>query len=247
MPTEHSPDQNLLLAILPGPERMRLFPHLELVPMLSGQALYESGRQSPHIYFPTTAVVSLLYLMIDGRTAELAVVGNEGVVGISIFMAGESTGGRAVVQSAGYGYRLQTELLKLEFTAPGPMLQVLLRYTQSLIAQMAQTAVCNRHHTLDQQLCRWLLLSLDRLPSNEFFMTQELMAHMLGEGREAVNESTGRLQAAGLIQYNRGHLRVVDRAGVESRACECYNVVKGGNGSSDARPDCRESADIHVP
>ncbi|MBK7470412.1 MAG: Crp/Fnr family transcriptional regulator [Betaproteobacteria bacterium] len=226
MSKNHSPEQNLLLAVLPRAERTRVFPHLELVPMVPGQALYDTGGKLPYVYFPTTAVVSLLYVMIDGRTAELAVVGSEGVVGISVFMGGESTPSRAVVQTAGYGYRLQTELLKLEFTAPGAMLQMLLRYTQALIAQMAQTADCNRRHTLDQQLCRWLLLSLDRLPSNEFVMTQDLMAHMLGVGREAATEAAGRLHAAGLIRHSRSHIKVVDRTGVEARACECYQVVR---------------------
>jgi CRP-like cAMP-binding protein len=226
MPTEHSPEQNLLLAILPSAERARLYPHLELVPMASGQALFEASGQLPHVYFPTTAIVSLLYLMVDGRTTELAIVGNEGAVGISVFMGGESTPGKAVVHSAGYGFRLRTELLKLEFTAPGPMLHLLLRYTQALIAQMAQTTVCNRHHASEQQMCRWLLMSLDRLPSNEFYVTQELMADMLGVRRETINEVAGRLQAAGIIHYNRGRLSVVNRAGLEERSCECYKVVK---------------------
>lgn len=226
MPAEHSPEQNLLLAFLPSAERARLYPHLELVPMSPGQALFEAGGQLPHVYFPTTAVVSLLYMMVDGRTTELAIVGNEGAVGISVFVGGESTPGKAVVQSAGYGFRLRTELLKLEFTAPGPMLHLLLRYTQALIAQMAQTTVCNRHHTLEQQMCRWLLMSLDRLPSNEFYMPQEMMADLLGAGRESIVEAAGHLQAAGLIDYNRGHLNVVDRAGLEERSCECYKVVK---------------------
>jgi CRP-like cAMP-binding protein len=178
------------------------------------------------VYFPTTSIVSLLYVMADGASAEIAVVGNEGVIGVSLFMGGETTPSRAVVQSAGYAYRLSGQLLKEEFTRAGAMQHLLLRYTQALITQMAQTAVCNRHHSLDQQLCRWLLLSLDRLASNELVMTQELIANMLGVRREGVTEAAGRLQSAGLIEYRRGHITVINRAGLEARTCECYAVVK---------------------
>ena len=191
-----------------------------------GEALYESGGQLQHVYFPTTSIVSLLYVLADGASAEIAVVGNEGILGISLFMGGETTPSRAVVQSAGYGYRLKAQLLKQEFNRAGPVLHLLLRYTQALITQMAQTAVCNRHHSVDQQLCRWLLLSLDRLASNELTMTQELIASMLGVRREGVTEAAGKLQDVGLIQYHRGKITVLDRAGLEARVCECYEVVK---------------------
>jgi CRP-like cAMP-binding protein len=220
------PKQNHLLAALPTSEYERIAPHLELVPMPLGQVLYESGRKLGHVYFPTTSIVSLLYVMADGASAEIAVVGNDGIIGISLFMGGESTPSRAVVQSAGDGYRLKSRLIKKEFNLAGPTLHLLLRYTQSLITQMAQTAVCNRHHTVDQQLCRWLLLSLDRLSSSELRMTQELMADMLGVRREGVTEAAGKLQAAGLIRYSRGHIEVLDRRGLETRVCECYEVVK---------------------
>ncbi len=191
-----------------------------------GKVLYESGGTLTHVYFPTTAIVSLLYVMEDGASAEIAVVGNEGIVGISLFMGGESTPSRAVVQSAGQGLRLSATMMMMEFNRAGPVLHLLLRYTQALITQMAQTAVCNRHHTLDQQLCRWLLLSLDRLQSDELVMTQELIANMLGVRREGVTEAAGRLQQAGLINYTRGRITVLDRRGVEARSCECYAVVK---------------------
>ena len=191
-----------------------------------GEVLYEPGTQMRHVYFPTTCIVSLLYVMEDGASAEIAVVGNEGIVGVSLFMGGESTTSRAVVQSAGHAYRLKGQLLKDEFYRAGPMQQLLLRYTQALLTQMAQTAVCNRHHTVDQQLCRWLLLSLDRLPSNDLTMTQELIANMLGVRREGVTEAAGELQRAGLIEYRRGHITVLNRAGLEARVCECYAVVK---------------------
>ncbi len=220
------PRQNHLLAALPVEEFAHLEPHLEWVPMPLGHALYESGMQMRHVYFPTTAIVSLLYVMEDGASAEIAVVGNEGMVGISLFMGGETTPSRAVVQSAGHGYRLPGPLLKDEFCRAGPLQHLLLRYTQALLTQMAQTAVCNRHHTLDQQFCRWLLLSLDRLPSNELVMTQELIANMLGVRREGVTEAAGRMQKAGLINYHRGHITVLDRAGLEARTCECYAVVR---------------------
>ena len=190
-----------------------------------GKVLYESGMPMGHVYFPTTSIVSLLYVMEDGASAEIAVVGNEGIVGIALFMGGETTPSRSVVQSAGAGYRMAGQLLKDEFSRSGPVLHLLLRYTQALITQMAQTAVCNRHHSLDQQLCRWLLLSLDRLPGNELVMTQELIANMLGVRREGVTEAALKLQAAGLIRYARGHITVLDRTGLEARTCECYAVV----------------------
>jgi CRP-like cAMP-binding protein len=226
MPSPHDPRQNHLLAALPAEECARLFPHLELVPMPLGDALCESGIQMRHVYFPTTSIVSLLYVMADGASAEIAVVGNEGIVGVSLFMGGETTTSRAVVQSAGHAYRLTGQLLKEAFFLAGPMQRVLLRYTQALLTQMAQTAVCNRHHSVDQQLCRWLLLSLDRLPSNVLTMTQELIANMLGVRREGVTEAAGGLQRAGLIHYSRGKITVVDRPGLEARVCECYQVVK---------------------
>ena len=191
-----------------------------------GDVLYEPGVRLRYVYFPTTSIVSLLYVMEDGASAEIAIVGNEGILGISLFMGGETTPSRAVVQSAGHGYRLKAQLLKDEFGRFGRMMQLLLRYTQALITQMSQTAVCNRHHSVDQQLCRWLLLSLDRLSSNELTMTQELIANMLGVRREGVTEAAGKLQDAGLIRYRRGRITVLDRPGVEARACECYQVVK---------------------
>jgi len=218
--------QNKLLAALPEAELAYWLPHLEPVAMPLGKALYESGARSTHVYFPTTSIVSLLYVMEDGASAEIAVVGNEGIVGISLFMGGDSTPSRAVVQSAGQGFRLNANLMMQEFNRSGPVLHLLLRYTQALITQMAQTAVCNRHHSLDQQLCRWLLLSLDRLQSEELVMTQELIANMLGVRREGVTEAAGRLQEAGLIQYRRGHITVLDRDRLEQRSCECYAVVK---------------------
>ncbi len=226
MPTPPDPRQNHLLAALPGDEYARLFPHLERVPMPLGEVLYESGAQMRHVYFATTSIVSLLCVMEDGASAEIAVVGNEGIVGVSLFMGGETTPSRAVVQSAGHAYRLKGPLLKDEFYRAGPMQRLLLRYTQALLTQMAQTAVCNRHHSLDQQLCRWLLLSLDRLPSNELIMTQELIANMLGVRREGVTEAAGHVQKAGLIEYHRGRITVLDRPGLEARSCECYAVVK---------------------
>ena len=221
-----NPRQNHLLAALPEAEFGRWQPHLELVNMPLGKVLYESGGKLSHVYFPTTAIVSLLYVMEDGASAEIAVVGHDGVVGVSLFMGGESTTSRAVVQSAGRGYRLKSSLMMQEFNRGGPVLHLLLRYTQALITQMAQTAVCNRHHSLDQQLCRWLLLSLDRLRSNELVMTQELIANMLGVRREGVTEAAGNLQKDGLIRYRRGHITVLDRAGLEQRTCECYAVVR---------------------
>jgi CRP-like cAMP-binding protein len=220
------PRRNQLLAALPAAEWARWQPHLELVSMPLGKALYESGGKLGHVYFPTTAIVSLLYVMEDGASAEIAVVGHEGVVGVSLFMGGESTTSRAVVQSAGHGFRLRSSIMMQEFNRAGPVMHLLLRYTQALITQMAQTAVCNRHHSLDQQLCRWLLLSLDRLETRELVMTQELIANMLGVRREGVTEAAGNLQADGLITYRRGHITVVDRPGLERRTCECYAVVR---------------------
>ena len=226
MPSPHSPLQNCLLAALPTDVFQRLAPDLELVPLKLGQALYESGSRLSHVYFPTTSIVSLLYVLADGASAEIAVVGNEGILGISLFMGGETTPSRAVVQGAGFAYRMRSRLLKEEFDRGGPMLRLLLRYTQALITLMTQTAVCNRHHTLEQQLCRWLLLSLDRLPTMSIRMTQELIANMLGVRREGVTEAAGKLQRAGLISYTRGRIEVLDRARVEETVCECYSVVK---------------------
>jgi CRP-like cAMP-binding protein len=217
---------NHLLAALPIDISTRWLPHLEPADLRLGQVLYESGGTLSHVYFPTTAIVSLLYVMENGASAEIAVVGNEGLVGISLFMGGESTPSRAVVQSAGRGLRLNARMMKDEFNQAGPVLHLLLRYTQALITQMAQTAVCNRHHSLDQQLCRWLLLSLDRLQGDELVMTQELIANMLGVRREGVTEGALKLQQAGLIRYARGHITVLDRTGLEKRTCECYAVVK---------------------
>jgi CRP-like cAMP-binding protein len=223
-----TPDRgvNQLLSALPDAEWERWLPHLELVDMPLGQVVYESGESLSHVYFPTTSIVSLLYVMEDGSSAEIAVVGYEGIVGISLFMGGLSTPSRAVVQSAGKGLRLKADLLMAEFNRAGPALHLLLRYTQALITQMAQTAVCNRHHSLDQQLCRWLLLSLDRLHSNQLVMTQELISNMLGVRREGVTEAAGQLQEAGLISYRRGQITVLDRDRLEQRTCECYAVVK---------------------
>ena len=226
MPSIHNPAQNHLLSSLPAVEFERLLPHLELVPMPLGEALYESGGKLNHVYFPTTSIVSLLYVLHNGASAEIAVVGNEGILGISLFMGGETTPSRAVVQSAGYGYRLKAHLLKNEFDRGGPVLHLMLRYTQALITQMTQTAVCNRHHSVEQQLCRWLLLSLDRLPTDTLSMTQELIANMLGVRREGVTEAAGKLQRDGLIKYSRGRIDVLDRAGLELAVCECYAVVK---------------------
>jgi len=223
---DSQPRQNHLLDALLNAEYNRLFPNLELIQMPLGEAIYESGGKLKHVYFPTTSIVSLLYVMEDGASAEIAVVGNEGILGISLFMGGETTPSRAVVQSAGYGYRLKAQLLKNEFNRAGPVMRLLLRYTQALITQMAQTAVCNRHHSVEQQLCRWLLLSLDRLASDELTMTQELIANMLGVRREGVTEAAGKLQRAGLIDYSRGRILVLDRPRLEERVCECYQVVK---------------------
>jgi len=217
---------NHLLSVLPEAEWIRIAPHLVLVDMPLAQVVYESGDRLNHVYFPTTSIISLLYVMEDGASGEIAIVGNEGIVGIAIFMGGETTPSRAVVQSAGKAYRLDARLLKEEFHRGGPMQRLLLRYTQALLTQMAQTAVCNRHHSIDQQLCRWLLLSVDRLPSNELKMTQELIANMLGVRRPGVTEAAMKLQEAGLIRYSYGHIEVLDRPGLEKRVCECYAVVK---------------------
>ena len=231
MTDPHSPLQNHLLAALPSTEYERLFPHLERVPMPLGKVLYESGDELHHAYFPTTCIVSKLYVMENGGSAEIAVIGNEGMIGVALFMGGGTMPNRAVVQSEGYAYRLRARPLIQQFDRiggrrSGELHHLLLRYTQALITQMAQTAACNRHHSVDQQLCRWLLLSLDRLTSNELIMTQELIANMLGVRREGITEAAGKLQRAELITYRRGHITVLNRLGLESRACECYGVVK---------------------
>jgi CRP-like cAMP-binding protein len=220
------PEQNHLLAALPRAETERLVAHLEPVPLPLGSALYESGDRLKYVFFPTTAIVSLLYELENGSSAEIAVVGNEGIVGIALFMGGDTMPNRAVVQSKGQAYRLRGQVLKEEFNRGGALQHLLLRYTLALLTQMAQTAVCNRHHSVDQQLCRWLLLSLDRLQANELSMTQELIANMLGVRREGVTEAAGKLQEAGLIRYRRGRITVLDRPGLEARVCECYDVVR---------------------
>jgi CRP-like cAMP-binding protein len=226
MSLPHSPNQNHLLAALPTPEFERMAAHLELVPMDLGKILYEPGARMRHAYFPTTAIVSLHYVMESGASAETAGVGNEGVVGIALFMGGDTTPSSAVVQTAGHAYRLESRVLKDEFNRGGLMQNLLLRYTQALITQMTQTAACNRHHSIEQQLCRWLLLTLDRVSSRELIMTQELVASMLGVRRGGITEAAGKLQSAGVIRHRRGHISVLDRSGLESRACECYAVVK---------------------
>jgi len=222
----HAPRQNHLLGALPTNAYERVAPHLELVQLNLGDVLYEPGIQLRYVYFPTTAIVSLLYVMENGASAEIAIVGNEGILGISLFMGGETTPSRAVVQSAGHGYRLRAQYLKDEFGRSGPFLHLLLRYTQALMTQMVQTAACNKHHSLDQQLCRWLLLSLDRLQATEMLMTPKLIAHMLGVAQDVATEGALKLQDAGLIQYEDGRIRVVDRNKLELRSCECYAVVK---------------------
>ena len=222
----HSPKQNQLLAVLPAEEMERLAEHLQLVPMLLGDVLYEPGGQLQHAYFPTTSIVSLHYVTESGASAESAGVGNEGVVGISLFMGGNTTPSSAVVHTAGHAYKLERSVLKREFDRSGSFQRLLLRYTQALITQMFQTAACNRHHSVEQQLCRWLLLTLDRIPSGQLVMTQELVASLLGVRREGITEAAGRLQQDGLIRYRRGHITVMERAGLEARACECYAVVK---------------------
>jgi CRP-like cAMP-binding protein len=224
--SSHSPNQNHLLAALPTAEFERLAAHLELVPLPLGEVLYEPGSQLQHAYFPTTAIVSLHYVMESGASAETAGVGNEGVVGISLFMGGDTTPSSAVVQTAGHAYRLESRRLKDEFKRGGLMQHLMLRYTQALITQVTQTAVCNRHHSVEQQLCRWLLLTLDRVATRELVMTQELVASMLGVRREGITEAAGKLKQAGLISYRRGHISVLERTGLETRVCECYAVVK---------------------
>jgi CRP-like cAMP-binding protein len=226
MPHRRARKRNRLLASLPAAELARLSPYLESVALPLGEVIYESGGEQSYVYFPSSGIVSLLYVMDDGAAADIAVVGNEGMVGIALFMGGETTPSRAVVQSAGSAQRLSAAQVKAEFARGGPLRRVLLRYTQALMTQMTQTAVCNRHHVLEQQLCRWLLLSLDRLPANELVMTQQLIANMLGVRREGVTEAAGRLQADGLIDYRRGRISVLDRPNLETRACECYAVVK---------------------
>ena len=226
MPKHHDPQQNRLLAALPASELEHFSEALELVSMPLGNVLYESGSPLKYVYFPTTSIVSMLYVMEDGASAEIAVVGNDGIIGVALFMGGETMPNRALVQSAGHAYRLKGDILKQEFKRIGRLHYLLLRYTQALLTQMSQTAVCNRHHSVDQQLCRWLLLSLDRLSSNKLTMTQELIANMLGVRREGVTEAAGKLQKAGLIRYSRGRITVLDRAELEARVCECYQVVK---------------------
>jgi CRP-like cAMP-binding protein len=226
MTTSSDPRKNRLLAALPEAELQRWLPNLEYVDMRLGEVLYEAGSTLSHVYFPTTAIVSLLYVMQNGESAEIAVVGNDGVIGISLFMGGDSTPSRALIQSGGGAYRLRAQLMKEEFDRGGPVLHLLLRYTQALITQMVQTAACNRHHSLDQQLCRWLLLSLDRLQGTDMVMTQALIANMLGVPLKGATEGALKLQTAGLIDYTRGRIRVLDRGGLEKRTCECYAVVK---------------------
>lgn len=226
METQHHPTQNYILASLADEDKARVFPNLELVHLPLGENVYSPDMQIRYVWFPTTAIVSLLHVTENGQSAEIAVVGKEGIVGISLFMGGETTSSWAVVQSEGYGYRLKGQHLKAEFFLAGNLQRGLLRYTQSLLTQMAQTVVCNRHHSVDQQLCRWLLLILDRLATNQLNMTQELIANMLGVRREGVTEAAGRLQKAGLISYTRGKISILDRKGIEKRACECYRVVK---------------------
>jgi len=226
MHKQHNPLQNHLLAALPLAEFNRLEKDLQLVHMPLGDVLYESGCLLRYLYFPTTSIVSMLYVLKDGSSTEIAIVGNEGALGIALFMGGETTPNRAVVQSAGWGYKLKAHLMKAEFKRNGPLMTLLLRYTQALITQMTQTAVCNRHHSIEQQLCRWLLLSLDRLSSDSLTMTQDLIANMLGVRREGVTEAAGKLQRAGYIRYSRGHITVLNRPGLEERVCECYAVVK---------------------
>jgi CRP-like cAMP-binding protein len=237
MPTLSNPQQNHLLAALTATERERLYPHLQLVQMPLGKVLYESGDVMRHVYFPTDSIISLLYVLADGASAEISVVGNEGIIGVSLFMGGETTPSRAIVQSAGSAYRLIGQLLKEEFHRNGGMQLLLLRYTQALLTQMAQTAVCNRHHSVDQQLCRWLLLSLDRLVSNKLTMTQELIANMLGVRREGVTDAAGKLQKLGVIQYARGRITVLDRPKLEKLCCECYAVVKKETDRLSPRPE----------
>jgi CRP-like cAMP-binding protein len=247
VPSSSNPQQNHLLAALPLAERARLFPHLQLVPMPLGKVLYESGDVLRHVYFPTDAIVSLLYVLADGESAEISVVGNEGLIGVALFMGGETTPSRAIVQSSGHAYRLPGQRLKAEFHRNGQMQLLLLRYTQALLTQMAQTAVCNRHHSVDQQLCRWLLLSLDRLPSNRLVMTQELIANMLGVRREGVTEAAGKLQKLGVITYRRGQITVLDRPQLEELCCECYAVVKKESDRLLPPPENVTSSAVAIP
>lgn len=226
MVEQTDPRQNRLLAAIPAREWARFSPHLVSVKLELGQVLYESGTNQPFVYFPTDSIVSLLYVMEDGSSGEIAIVGNEGLVGISLFMGGRTTSSRAVVQSAGHGFRMKGRYIRDEFILAGSVQNLFLRYTQALITQMGQTAVCNRHHTVEQQLCRWILMSLDRLASNELAMTQELIANMLGVRREGVTEAAGKLQREGIIEYSRGRIRVLDRARMETTTCECYEVVR---------------------
>ncbi|BFM12019.1 Crp/Fnr family transcriptional regulator [Simiduia litorea] len=224
--SNHDPRENHLISALPNDVQERLLPNLELVHLPLGNVLYESGCTLKHAYFPVDCIISMLYVMEDGASAEISVVGNEGILGTALFMGGESTPSRAIVQSAGHAYRIPGAKFKEEFSRHSEMLMLLLRYTQALITQMAQTAVCNRHHTVDQQLCRWMLLSLDRLPTNNLVMTQDLIANMLGVRRESVTEAAGKLQKLGVISYQRGHINVLDRSRLEELSCECYAVVK---------------------
>jgi CRP-like cAMP-binding protein len=226
MSSKQDPNQNHLLAALLDAEFDRLSPHLELIPMKLGDVLVESGDKLQYVYFPTTAIISLHYLLENGGSSEIAGVGNEGVLGVTLFMGGDSTPSRAVVQTSGFGYRMPAHLLLDEFNRAGPVMRLMLRYIQALLTQMSQTAVCNRHHTVEQQLCRWLLLTLDRLGDIELTMTQELIANMLGVRREGVTEAAGRLQGYGYISYRRGHITVLSRKGLEQDVCECYQVVK---------------------
>ncbi|RFF30677.1 Crp/Fnr family transcriptional regulator [Wenzhouxiangella sediminis] len=223
---ETGPERNELLAALPQPSKDRVFPLLREVELPLGKEIYAAGQEIKAVYFPADCIISLLYVMIDGASAEISVVGREGIVGVAVFMGGDSTPSRAMVQSAGTAYRLRASDLKREFNSEPAMRMLMLRYTQALITQMAQTAVCNRHHSIDQQLCRWLLLSMDRLPTNELTMTQELIANMLGVRREGVTEAAGKLQKLGVIRYQRGHITVLDRKRLEALCCECYRVVK---------------------
>ena len=223
---KHEPKQNHLLAALPADVFDRISPHLELIALPLGDVLCESGEQLQHVYFPTTAIISLHHIMENGASAEIAGVGNEGILGISLFMGGNTTPSRAAVSTGGHGYRLKERLMMEEFNRAGPMMRLMLRYTQALITQISQTAVCNRHHSVEQQLCRWLLLTLDRTPGNELTMTQELISGMLGVRREGITETAGNLQREGLISYRRGHITVLNRVGLEAHACECYQVVK---------------------
>jgi CRP-like cAMP-binding protein len=240
------PQQNHLLAVLPREVQQRVFPHLKLTELPLGKVLYKHGSHIDDVYFPSTVIVSLLYVMENGASAEISVVGNEGILGISLFMSGENTPGEAVVQSAGFAYQLSGQRLKEEFNRHGELMVLMLRYTQSLMTQMAQTAVCNRHHSIDQQLCRWLLLSLDRLRDNKLIMTQNLIANMLGVRREGVTEAAGKLHKLGVIDYHRGHITVLDRPRLEEMCCECYTVVKGETDRLLAWPSVEPEGNLPV-